>query len=132
MLVFMKVNVSMAKIKAWIIPTKISKIINGSGIIKGIKKAITRSNTSPAKMLPKRRKENDRIFAASDIISKKPRMNFMGDLKFINFPRYPKTPRNFKENIWIAKTETNARATVVFKSLFGDLKRGSLALPIFT
>ena len=93
----MNVNVSIAKIKAWIMPTNISRNIKGIGTKYGTKNAMTRSKTSPAKILPKSLKEKETTFMASEIISKKPVINSIGLLKFINLAVYPRHPRNFIE-----------------------------------
>jgi hypothetical protein len=72
------------KTKAWIKPTNISIKIKGMGIKIGMRKYMTVKSTSPAKTLPKRRKENDRIFDNSERISRIPTKNAIGEEKFIN------------------------------------------------
>jgi hypothetical protein len=116
----MNVKVSIAKINACIIPTNTSKIINGNGMIYGTKKAITKSNISPAKILPNNLKENESTFTLSDIISKKPRINATGLEKLKNLLKYPFSPRVFSEKNWMENTENRANANVVVKSLLGE------------
>ena len=56
----------------WINPTNNSSPKKGNGAITGIKNAITVSKTSPAKIFPNNRKENEIIFENSEINSKIP------------------------------------------------------------
>ena len=68
-------TVNMEKTKACTKPTNISKTMNGKGTIRGTKKNITISSTSPANMLPKSLKENEIILAISAISSSMPVKN---------------------------------------------------------
>ena len=88
MLINTKVNV--AKTRAWIKPTNISRPINGKGTMSGIKKAITASRTSPAKMLPNNLKAKDMIFANSLRSSRKPTKKLIGFERSKNFLKYLK------------------------------------------
>src|SRR5262249_5983221 len=54
-----KTRVSIAKTKAWMKPTKTSRPRNGSVRPNGTRNESTTRSTSPAKMLPKRRKLNE-------------------------------------------------------------------------
>ncbi len=125
----MKVNVSIAKIKAWIKPTKISKNIKGNGIIYGVKKATTRRRTSPAKIFPKSLKEKDKIFTDSEINSKKLRINFKGLEKFKNLFIKFFSPKILKEKYWTDITDIRAKAIVVVRSLFGERNREICSSP---
>ena len=75
----------MEKTKACISPTKISNNKNGNDANIGIRNAITVINTSPAKIFPKRRKENEMIFDNSEMISRIPTKNMIGFVKLKNF-----------------------------------------------
>ena len=84
-------NVIIAKINAWIKPTKSSSIINGSGTTYGTKKKIIVSNTSPAKTFPNNRKDKEIILAISEINSKIPIKKFIGFVvlfEFIGFYKF--------------------------------------------
>ena len=107
-------------------PTKTSKIINGRGIIYGLRNAITSNKTSPAKIFPNSLNENDRALTLSDIISKNPRINLSGFAKFKNLAMYCLTPNACKEKNWMEKTENNANANVVVKSLLGERNTDSV------
>ena len=96
----------------------------------GTKKATTSNKTSPAKIFPNNLKENDSTLTASDIISKKPKINFIGLLIFRNLPIYLFIPKTFKEKNCIEKTENKASANVVVKSLFGDLSTDKLPVGV--
>lgn len=126
----MNVSVSTEKMTACIIPTNTSSIIKGTGIMNGIKKAITSNKTSPANIFPKSLKEKERIFILSDISSKKPRMNFTGPEKFKNLFMYPKKPSDLIEKNCIAKTENKAKAKVVVRSLSGERKSETSPDPV--
>jgi len=65
-------------------PTKISRPKKGMGPMKGNKKAMTTSRTSPAKTLPKSLKAKDRILANSEINSNSPTKNWIGPEKLKN------------------------------------------------
>ena len=67
-----KTVVSMENTKAWIKPTNNSRSKNGKGAKRGIRKAIMVSNTSPAKILPNKRKANDMTLVNSPINSRIP------------------------------------------------------------
>lgn len=60
-------------------------IRKGNDIKKGTKKEIIAKSTSPANILPKRRKEKEITLDISDIISNIPIKKVTGLLKFINF-----------------------------------------------
>ncbi len=75
----------MANTRAWINPTNISKPKNGRGARRGIRKPMTASRTSPAKIFPNKRKANEMIFESSENNSKSPTKNSMGPAKLINF-----------------------------------------------
>ena len=82
---FRNTNVSMANTKAWIKPTNISKPKNGSGAIKGIRKPMTASRTSPAKIFPNKRNAKEMIFESSENSSKNPTKKSIGPAKLKNF-----------------------------------------------
>ena len=68
----MKTSVSMENTNAWMKPTKISKNRNGRGTRYGTKNPTIIKSTSPAKMFPNNRNENDTILAISEINSRRP------------------------------------------------------------
>lgn len=95
----------------------------------GTRKPIISSSTSPAKMLPKRRKDREIIFVNSPIISKKPIKKFIGLEKLIYleieaFIPCARTPITFIVTIVIS-----ARAKVKFRSLAGARKKGIIWCP---
>ena len=75
----------MLKTNAWIKPTNTSRIINGKEAKTGTRNATIVTNTSPAKIFPKSRKEKDKILENSEMISKKPKTKFIGLVRLINF-----------------------------------------------
>ena len=79
--------VNILKTSAWIKPTNTSNIINGKEANIGTKKATIVNRTSPAKILPKSRKEKERTFENSDMISRNPKKKFSGLVKLTNFLR---------------------------------------------
>ena len=80
-------NVIMAKINACMVPTKISRNKKGNGIRYGAKKETIVSKTSPAKILPKSRKESETTLVNSPTNSRKPTYRLMG-LREKYLPRY--------------------------------------------
>ena len=66
----------MEKIRAWTRPTNISRAMKGNEAKKAHRQATTMSKTSPAKMLPKSRKEKDMILMNSLINSRMPTKEF--------------------------------------------------------
>ena len=79
--------------------------------------------TSPANILPNKRKESDMIFVISETISKAPTKRRIG-LREINLLIYSLTPRVFMLIMCVAARDTKARARVVFKSVVALLKKG--------
>ncbi len=77
-------------------------------------------------MLPNSLKEKDKTLTLSDIISKKPTIKLIGLEKLKNRFTYLLVPSSCQEKNWIDKTEKMAKARVMVKSLFGDLKNGNL------
>jgi len=65
-------------------PTNTSNNKNGNEASIGTKKAIIKSKTSPAKILPKSLKEKEIIFENSETISRIPVKKLIGLAKFIN------------------------------------------------
>src|SRR5713226_8769744 len=108
----MNTRVSMAKMNACIKATNNSNGIKITSAKKGSKKAKTVSTAAPAKTLPKSRKENERMRAASVTISKIPTKKSTGDLKLKYLLRCSFQPNQQKPKTWVVITETSARASV--------------------
>ena len=121
----MKYNVKMAKMKAWIKPTKNSYAIRGTGTMYGVvKNIITIISVFPAKIFPKRRKENDMSRANSLNSSISPITKANGDLKLINLPPYLNNPSINTPASSIETKATIANPMVMFKSVAGGWKKG--------
>src|SRR3989344_4946611 len=119
-----KNRVNIANTTAWMKPTKTSKAIRGTGSRYARKNAATTIITSPAKMLPKRRKEKEMIRPRFDTISMRPTAKPTGDLKLTYLQPYFKKPSIAMLVISIVKKEIKARARVKFKSAAGARRSG--------
>src|SRR3989344_6980796 len=106
----MKKRVSSEKIAAWMKPTKTSNAMKGTGKKYGTKYAMTSIKTSPAKMFPKRRKENEMRRAISEKNSMIPTTKPINDLKLKNLPAYLNAPMVRIPVISITRNEIMASA----------------------
>ena len=94
--------------------------------IKGSRNAMATNSTSPAKMLPKRRKVKLMILATSLMASRRPTNNPMGPcLKLTNLPMWPKKPSVENPQKWIMVIATRAMANVVFTSVLALRRKGT-------
>ncbi len=98
--------------------------MNGKGMKYGAKKEIIVISTSPANTFPNNRKDNEMIFANSEIASKIPIKNSIGPWKFIYFPKCLNVPTEAIPIILVTMTEITANAKVKFKSAAGERKSG--------
>jgi hypothetical protein len=120
-----KTKISIAKMKACTNPTKISRNKNGRGMKKGARNPTITKSTSPAKIFPKRRKENEIILMNSEINSRRPTKEKMGLFKVKNFERCFLKPRAKIPRRFTLKTEITEIAIVKLRSLAGDRKKGT-------
>jgi hypothetical protein len=120
--------VNIVNTNAWIKPTNNSNIRNGKDANTGISAATITNKTSPANTFPNKRKENERIFANSEIISNNPNARPMGLLILMNFVPYL-NPKCLNPYTCIKKTETKASANVVLRSAVGARNSGMCSDP---
>jgi len=125
----METRVIMANMKDCISPTNSSKNKNGKGTIYGAKKKIIVSRTSPANTFPNNRKDNEIIFAASEISSKIPIKKFIGFEKLRYLPICLNVPTAAMPKIFVIITEITAKAKVKFKSAAGERNNGTSEWP---
>src|SRR5256714_11310646 len=103
-------------------------MISGIGRRKANRAEIDASITSPTKILPKRRNENEIIFVNSDTSSKSP-MNKLNGLSEIYRVIYSLIPRVRILIECVAIMDTNASASVTFKSVDALRITGTNVLP---
>src|SRR5579864_1542522 len=79
--------------------------------------------TSPTKIFPKRRNENEMILVNSETSSKMPTYKLSGFREKYR-PRYCFSPKVCRLITWVATSETRASASVTFKSVEALRKKG--------
>src|SRR4030067_873799 len=124
---------------AWMAPKNTSKIYNRGGIATAVNAPIIESSKAPAKILPNRRKPNERILANSRMISRIPTAKLINPnippetncFTGKNLEKYP-GPIAQAPYTWVSITVMIARANGKFKSVAEPRKNGTTSQTVQT